>query len=153
MAFEAVIELAKTWGKELVDNFIGGIKGKVGVVKDAMSFMTDTIKSYIHFSEPDVGPLSDFNTWMPDMMKQLAEQITAGIPLVESAMQSTAGAMRSGIESVDYSEQLASINTGIGQLATAGGGVVDVTINLDKYKLGHAIANINQTNVYRSGGR
>lgn len=153
LAFEAVIELAKTWGKELVDNFIGGIKGKVDVVKDAMSFMTDTIKSYIHFSEPDVGPLSDFNTWMPDMMKQLAEQITAGIPLVESAMQSTAGVMRSGIESVDYSEQLASINTGIGQLATAGGGVVDVTINLDKYKLGHAIANINQTNVYRSGGR
>lgn len=153
LAFETVVDLAKNWGKDMIDNFIGGIKKKADFVKAGMEGLSDTIKSYIHFSEPDVGPLSDFNTWMPDMMKQLAEQITSGIPLVEAAMQNTAGAMRAGIESVDYTDQLTSINTGISQLATAGSGVVNVTLTLDKYKLGQAVANINQINNYRSGGR
>ena len=152
-AFEIVADLAKSWGEHLISNFIGGIKSKIGMVTSVVSGVASTIKGYLHFSEPDVGPLSDFNSWMPDMMKQMAQQINAGIPLVESAMQDTAGAMKSGYESVDYSGQLASINSGISQLATAGGATIEIPLMMDNIKLAQAVASVNLRSNYRSGGR
>ena len=50
----------------------------IGAVGEAIAEVAETIASFIHFSEPDKGPLSTFNAWMPDMMKQMAEQIEAG---------------------------------------------------------------------------
>ena len=58
-----------------------------------MGNVAETIASFIHFSEPDVGPLSDFHTFMPDMMKQLAQGITRGIPTIESAMDAMTRSM------------------------------------------------------------
>ena len=152
LVFETVIELAKNWGKDLIDNFVGGIKSKFGLVKAGMTGLGETIKSYIHFSEPDVGPLSDFNSWMPDMMRQMAEQINEGVPGVAMAMQNAASAMRGEI-APDYSGQLASINNGIGQLAAVGSSNVTVPVYIGQEKLGQAMAKISRTNLYRSGGR
>ena len=87
------------------------------------------------------------------MMKQMAQQIKGGIPLVESAMQDTAGAMKGGYESVDYSGQLASINSGISQLATAGGATIEIPLMMDNIKLAQAVASVNLRSNYRSGGR
>jgi phage-related protein len=37
--------------------------------------VADKIKSFLHFSVPDEGPLTDFQSWMPDFMGGLAEGI------------------------------------------------------------------------------
>ena len=58
-----------------------------------MSDVADTIASFIHFSEPDEGPLSNFHTYMPDMMKQLAQGIVKGIPTIENAMDAMTRSM------------------------------------------------------------
>ena len=145
---EGFIEGAKLWGEHLIDNLTGGIKSKIDNLKGACTAVGEAIKGYLHFSEPDVGPLSDFNTWMPDMMKQMSEQITAGIPMVESAVQSTAGAISEGI---DYTDQLSSINSGIGRLAAAGN--ITVPVYIGQTKFAQAVVNANQQNNYRSGGR
>lgn len=50
----------------------------IGAVGDAIAEVAETIAEFIHFSEPDKGPLSHFHTFMPDMMKQLAEGMEAG---------------------------------------------------------------------------
>ena len=47
----------------------------IDAVADTISEVAGTIAEFLHFSEPDKGPLSNFNSWMPDMMKQMAEQI------------------------------------------------------------------------------
>jgi phage-related protein len=52
--------LALKWGGDLVNGFISGITGKLAPLRDKVKGLADTIKSYLHFSEPDVGPLSDF---------------------------------------------------------------------------------------------
>jgi hypothetical protein len=57
-----------SYGRDMVQNFINGITEKLSALKDKVKSMADTIKSYLHFSEPDVGPLSDFHTYAPDMM-------------------------------------------------------------------------------------
>ncbi len=152
LIFEGLGTLAKEWGSHLIENFINGIKEKFSMLSTVMSGVGDTIKSYIHFSEPDVGPLSDFNSWMPDMMRQMADQINAGVPGVAAAMQNVSGAMR-GAVAPDYSGQLASINNGIGQLAAAGGGNITVPVYIGQQKFAQAVVNANQNVNYRSGGR
>lgn len=69
------ISQAATWGKDLINNFVSGIKSKFANVKNAISNVAGVIRSVIHFSEPDIGPLADFHTYAPDMMKSFAEGI------------------------------------------------------------------------------
>lgn len=75
-----------SWGTDMIQSLINGIKSKISAVRDAIGNVAQTISSYIHFSEPDIGPLSDFHTYMPDMMKQITEGIITGIPSVAAAM-------------------------------------------------------------------
>lgn len=82
-----------SWGRDMIGNLVKGIKDKIGDVKDAIGNIADTIRSYIHFSEPDVGPLSDFHTYMPDMSKMLVSGIRSGIPAIEKAMNDLSSTM------------------------------------------------------------
>jgi len=149
--FEGIAEGARLWGEHLIQNFIDGIKSKFGFVDSVMGSLGEKIASYIHFSEPDVGPLSNFNSWMPDMMNQMADQINAGVPGVASAMQNVAGTMARQINP-DYSGQLASINSGIGRLAAAGSNIT-VPVYIGQQKFAQAVVSANQMNNYRNGGR
>ena len=81
------------WGRDIINGLINGIKNAIGGLKNAMSDIANTIASFIHFSEPDVGPLKNFHTFMPDMTKQLAQGIENGIPTISSAMDRMAQAM------------------------------------------------------------
>lgn len=66
---------AKKWGQDLIDNFVQGIKDKIQKVKDAVSKVANTVKDFLGFSEPELGPLSNFHTYAPDMMKLFAQGI------------------------------------------------------------------------------
>lgn len=66
---------ALQWGRDLIDNFVNGIKEKIQAVKDAVSSVANTVKDFLGFSEPDDGPLSDFHTYAPDMMNLFAQGI------------------------------------------------------------------------------
>lgn len=81
------------WGKDMISNLVSGIRKKIGSVGDAIGDIADTIRSYIHFSEPDVGPLADFHTYMPDMTDMLVSGIKAGIPDIKKAMDDMASIM------------------------------------------------------------
>ena len=59
---------ALTWGKDMIDNFVSGIKSKINAVTSVVSNIANTIKSFLGFSEPEKGPLSNFHTFAPDMM-------------------------------------------------------------------------------------
>ena len=81
------------WGLDIIQNFIDGIDEKIDLLRTKISQVAGLISSYIHFSEPDVGPLSDFHTYMPDMMDMIANGITQGIPRVAEAMNGLAQTM------------------------------------------------------------
>lgn len=76
----------RQWGSDMVQGIIDGIQSKIDAVRAKISELAGLISSYIHFSEPDVGPLSDFHTYMPDMMDELVNGITQGMPRVAAAM-------------------------------------------------------------------
>lgn len=148
---QGVIDSAKQWGTDLMNNIRSGIEAGKARVQSAIESVGASIRARLHFSEPDVGPLSDFNSWMPDMMNQMAQQITAGIPGVTGAIQNVAGNMAAGMKQVDYSAQLAGINQSVQGLNMSGNIVVPVYIG--NTKMGQAVATANQLNTYRSGGR
>ena len=81
------------WGRDIINGLINGIKNAIGNIAGAMADVANTIKSYIHFSLPDKGPLRDFNSYMPDMTKQLAQGIKEGIPTIENAMDAMTRSM------------------------------------------------------------
>lgn len=77
---------ALDWGRDIINNLIQGIKDKISGITDAIGSVAEIISDFIHFSEPEKGPLSKFHTFMPDMMRQLAQGIENGIPQIENAM-------------------------------------------------------------------
>lgn len=76
------IEDAKQWGKDLIQNFIDGIKEKFEALKDAIKNIAQSVKDFLGFSEPKLGPLSNFHTYAPDMMQLYAEGIRDNTHLV-----------------------------------------------------------------------
>lgn len=74
------------WGKDLVGSFMNGLREKLPQLKETISDVAQNVKRFIHFSEPDEGPLSDFSTYAPDMMRLFAQGITDYTPMVQAAM-------------------------------------------------------------------
>ena len=66
----------------------------IGSLADSVSNIADTIRSYLHFSVPDVGPLTDFESWMPDFMNGLANGINKSKKVVAKAVSGVADTMR-----------------------------------------------------------
>lgn len=84
---------ASTWGKDLVSNMASGIQNNVHKVTNAVSSVAGKIKSFLHFTEPDEGPLSDFHTYMPDMIDLMAQGIKSNTNKVKSEIEDLAGMM------------------------------------------------------------
>ena len=84
---------ALQWGADIINSIVDGIKGAIGAVGDAVKGVADKIKSFLGFSEPDEGPLSDFHTYMPDMIDLMSKGITAGKEKVRKALEGITGDM------------------------------------------------------------
>lgn len=85
---------ALQWGKDMISGFIDGIVGSVGGIVNAVKDVGSAIASYLHFSRPDVGPLRNYETWMPDMLTGMAHSIRANLYRITDAMDLVGGSMR-----------------------------------------------------------
>lgn len=100
------------WGSDMIQGLIDGIRGMLGNLKEVVTDVAGAIKSFLHFSRPDVGPLRNYEQWMPDFMAGLADGIDANSWRVEDAITRLTGRM--GV-------QLTAAQTG--------GAIVNQTIN------------------------
>lgn len=81
------------WGKDFIQGLINGISSMIQGVINTVSNLAARIRSFLHFSAPDEGPLADYETWMPDFMKGLASGIERNRKLVENAVRDVASDM------------------------------------------------------------
>ena len=160
---------AFSWGADIVNGIINGIKSTIGALKDAVSNIAETIKSYQHFSVPDVGPLTDYESWMPDFMEGLAKGIDKSKSLVADAMSGVASdmmispqvnagqlAMAGGdaVSSADLSSLVGAIKDAVSGAGTNGGsGDIVIPVYLGGTMLDEVIVNAQQRANLRSGGR
>ena len=77
---------AWSYGADFVNGIVNGIRSAIGRVEDAVSALAAKIRSYLHFSVPDEGPLTDYEKWMPDFMAGLAEGINKSKHIVAEAV-------------------------------------------------------------------
>ena len=151
------------WGSDLIDGFVGGIESFIHKVHEAAGEVADIIKQYIHFSRPDIGPLRDYEKWMPDMMQGLADGIRQNQYLVANAMRDLSGNMAIAAPGMQTAAQSISVDTsGIAgamrsamAAAAANNGVRDIIIPvyLSGNKVYQEVVTQSQRMNYRSGGR
>lgn len=107
--FSDIVSRMRQWGSDMIGGLVQGIQDKVSAVTSAVSGIASTISSYLHFSEPDVGPLSNFHTYAPDMMRLFAQGIRENAGLITEAIGS----------SFDLRPYFTSMNNGINRIANA----------------------------------
>lgn len=81
-AFVALAGSAPAWGSDLIAGFISGIHRMWGSLTDTVAAVARTVRDYLGFSEPKLGPLSNFHTYAPDMMALFAQGIRDNARLV-----------------------------------------------------------------------
>ena len=130
--------------------------------------MANTIRSYLHFSVPDEGPLTDYESWMPDFMSGLAKGIEQSKDMVTKAVDNLAADMvvnpqlaLAGGGYNDYgknnwSDGIHSITNAItevlGQTNGTSGDII-IPIYLGGTMLDEVIVDAQQRANLRSGGR
>ena len=104
------------WGVDFVMGLINGIKSMIGSVGNAVSGIANKIKSFLHFSRPDEGPLRDYETWMPDMIKGLSDKMNQNAPKLYEASKDLA---RKVAEGLDVSKMVDGTSVGINTTVTS----------------------------------
>jgi len=158
---------AFTWGKDLVMGIVNGIKSCIGAVGDAVKGVADKIKSFLHFSVPDEGPLTDYESWMPDFMGGLAKCIEKSRGMIQKAVSGVSSDMVvspkvSSMESMTgtgtaaqpegISGMLSAITSAIENIKPDSGDIV-IPVYLGGTILDEVIVSAQQRANLRSGGR
>ena len=121
---------ALTWGKDLIDNFVNGIKSKISAVINAVSGVASTVKSFLGFSEPEKGPLSNFHTYAPDMMDLFIKGIRDNENKLKDQIEKTFDfgerTITAGISYGNYGDSGFSRGNGYGQIMNYGGVNINV---------------------------
>lgn len=138
--FDGLISNALGWGSDLIGNIVNGITSGIDAVANAASSVASTIADFLHFTEPDKGPLSNFHTFMPDMIENLVTGIEGNLDLLDSPMNQLASAL---VPTADYSE----ITNRMDQYMPNMGSAVTVVLEGDAKNLFDAW--IVQNNIYK----
>lgn len=161
---------AFNWGKDMVMGIVNGIKSCIGAVGDAVKSVADKITSFLHFSVPDEGPLTDYESWMPDFISGLAKGIDGSRGMIEKAVSgiasdmvinpkvatantaalSTAGTTLSTTNTA--SNIVSAIKDAVSNLSGQSGDII-IPVYLGGTMLDEVIVNAQQRTNLRSGGR
>lgn len=95
---------ALSWGKDMIDGFVNGIKNTMHKVTDAVKGVGNKIRSFLHFSVPDEGPLTDYESWMPDMITGLSKTLTGASGKLQTAASKVAGKVSTELSDINTSD-------------------------------------------------
>ena len=163
---------AFSWGSDMIMGIVNGIRSCIGKVSSAVSNVASTIKSYLHFSVPDVGPLTDYETWMPDFIDGMAKGIDNNKYKLVDAVQGMASDMRIGVPALSapalknvgtYNQQaqtntesngnLLGLLTQLVESMQGNSGDITIPIYLGNDLIDERIVSANDRRTLRSGGR
>lgn len=81
------------WGVDMVKGIANGIRNAIHHVTSAVSDVANKIKSFLHFSRPDEGPLAEYESWMPDMVQGLSDSLKKASPELINQTEALASGM------------------------------------------------------------
>lgn len=158
---------AFNWGRDIIMGIVNGIRSCISAVTGAVSDVANKIRSFLHFSVPDEGPLVDYESWMPDFMKGLARGIEKSKGIVSRAMDGVAADMvispqagrveyASGSSTAVSAESLAgiteAITSALGNISGQSGDIV-IPVYLGGTMIDEVVMSAQQRMNLKSGGR
>ena len=154
------------WGADFIGGIVNGIKSMIGKVGDAVSSVADKIRSFLHFSVPDEGPLMDYESWMPDFIGGLAKGIEKSRGMIENAMNGVTSdltitprvmAAQGGYSgsAASSGDLISGINTALNTALAGGGAAGDIVIPvyIGGDMIDEIVVTAQQRMNLRSGGR
>lgn len=103
-AFSSAISYIKSlpsqavgWGRDFINGLKNGIMSGVKAIVNAVKNVASRIRSFLHFSRPDEGPLRDYETWMPDMLTGMADSVYKNLDIIQDATKTISGTINSNI--------------------------------------------------------
>lgn len=100
------------WGKDLIDNFVKGIRQAKQNAKNAIGEIGEIISEHMHHSTPEKGALKDDDKWMPDMMQNFTKGIRDNRRPLLAEAESLAGALNGSLNGALEGAVSASVRTG-----------------------------------------
>jgi hypothetical protein len=134
------------WGKDFINGLAKGVMSGVNKIVGAVKDVANKIRSFLHFSRPDEGPLRDYETWMPDMLTGMADTIYKNLGIISRAASAVSGTINGAITEDRggvFSAAAASYSSSVivqGDQIILDGKVIGRTA--DKYITNNQIANI-----------
>ena len=84
---------AVQWGRDMLNGFSNGIQERIGALRQHVENVANSIRSMLHFSRPDEGPLRDYETWLPDMIEGMTRSLEQAKPMLLNEIGALAEAM------------------------------------------------------------
>ena len=144
---------ASGWGKDLIENFVSGIKNNIEKLKSTVSNVAQTVKDFLGFSEPVKGPLSGvhgFHTYGPDLVDEYASGIDKSQNVLKSSVDNMAATIQAGLAGPNYGSQLAGIS---GQLSNLANKQPVTNVYIGGRKFDARVVQAVNNNNFISGGR
>lgn len=143
--WQPIIDDAKNWGTDLIQNFIDGISGMKDKIAEKVGEVASTISDFLHHSTPEKGPLANDDEWMPDFMQGMAEGIEKNRGLIQKATENVAMDMQKALPTTfDINTDI--VNKSVPTQSKLGGNTLELHIENfynnrqdDVQKLGRAL--------------
>lgn len=111
---------AMSWGTDMIQGFANGVKSAMNGLLSTVQSLASQVRSFLHFTRPDRGPLRDYETWMPDMVQGLSKTLDAAAPGLIDRVKELSGEMAGVLNDGNYQVALA----GVGANIRAGGSAI-----------------------------
>lgn len=107
-----------SWGTDMARGLRDGIDANKELVISKLREMANSVRRLLHFSRPDEGPLRDYETWMPDMIKGLSDSLIQAAPMLDNAVNQIADKMAESLSNIEMPdvEQSLFVNQNSSQL-------------------------------------
>lgn len=145
-SFSSLVSSAYTWGKDICSQLASGISAMASSVINKAKSLASSISSYLGFSVPEKGPLSDADEYMPDFMELMAKGIQGNMGDVLDKVRTVATGVRDLMSDGFTIPDVSSLN--LPDLAFAGAGSTNTTTTNNNQKT----TNLGGVNIYVTGG-
>jgi len=91
---EALVDAARDWGQDLIDELVDGIESKLSSVRSAVSSVDDAVKSRLSY---DIRANDrQAQTWGQDLLEEMAKGAQRGMPELEAVLETPRPAAGAG---------------------------------------------------------
>lgn len=151
--FSNLADSALEWAGDMIDNFISGITNGITRVGDAVSGIADEVRSFLGFSEPEQGPLSNFHTFAPDMIDLFSQGIDESMGTLEDSLNNMGEVVADNMPTMNVGDITSRGIITVDNTGEVNNQPIVIPVYIGNEKIDELVVDSNQRTAFVSGGR